>query len=601
MEIQLSRRALVAGGTMAGMAAAVGGAALPVREAAADEAASQAPSGYLCPEDWLGQPPVVDEGSVVDEVTVDVLVLGSGHAGTQAALAAVQEGASVAVVEKQDKDMYWCFGEDLGTFNSQFLTERGFGGYDLGEVVSEFMRRTGGNASADIVRLYVENSGEMLDNLVSILPEESTVFDIDGGQCIVQHCYGKESGADYPVEVGGLKSWATSLRTIGNVPDYPVDGREGVTRMTELEIDTRLAAEALGAVWYFGHEAVVLEQDETGRVTGALAKDPGGNYVRFNANKGVLLACGDFSGNAAMVYNLIDGVNEAAARMGKTADDLVSMGRDGSGIKMGCWAGGYLQSHPRPSMNNNSGVPGPFGTAPFLVLNVKGKRFYNEALSEYGSNCTWRQPVGLLAAVTDANYIKTVQGASADHGAPDWGAPSFLEAAQADMAKVPGSGAEGAPVTKCDILNVANPSTQVVYAGDTLEEVLGYLGYEGEALETALASIARYNELCAAGCDSDYGKDADLMIAIDTPPFYGFRGNNSGARGTGLVTVCGLVTDENLNVLGADHSTPIEGLYAAGNCLGQRYGATYVMPVAGNSIGMAMTHGRVAGRIIAGL
>ena len=296
-----------------------------------------------------------------------------------------------------------CFGEDLGTFNSQFLTERGYGGYDLGEVVSEFVRRAGGNASSDIVRLYVENSGEMLDNLISILPEESNVFDIDGGQCVIQHCYGKESGEDYPVIVGGLKSWATSIRTIGNSADYAVDGREGVSRMTELEIYSRLAAEGLGATWYFGHEATVLVQNDDGDVTGAIAKGPDGAYVRFNAAKGVLLACGDFSGNATMVYNLLDGVSEANARIGKTAEDMTGSGQDGSGIKMGCWAGGYLQPPPRPSMNNNSGVPGPFGTAPFLVLNCKGKRFYNEALSEYGSNCTWRQPIGILVAITDAN------------------------------------------------------------------------------------------------------------------------------------------------------------------------------------------------------
>ena len=36
---------------------------------------------------------------------------------------------------------------------------------------------------------------------------------------------------------------------------------------------------------------------------------------------------------------------------------------------------------------------------------------------------------------------------------------------------------------------------------------------------------------------------------------------------------------------------PIEGLYVAGNCLGGRYGFGYSTPFAGNSVGMAMTHG----------
>ena len=69
----------------------------------------------------------------------------------------------------------------------------------------------------------------------------------------------------------------------------------------------------------------------------------------------------------------------------------------------------------------------------------------------------------------------------------------------------------------------------------------------------------------------------------------------------GLVTVAGLVTDDNFNVLREDYTTPVKGLYAAGNCLGQRFGIGYSTPSAGISIGIAMTHGRVAGKYVAAL
>lgn len=59
-----------------------------------------------------------------------------------------------------------------------------------------------------------------------------------------------------------------------------------------------------------------------------------------------------------------------------------------------------------------------------------------------------------------------------------------------------------------------------------------------------------------------------------------------------MVTLSGLVTDETQNVLTTDWK-PIKGLYAAGNCLGGRYGFGYSTPFAGNSVGMAMTHGLV--------
>jgi hypothetical protein len=622
MDRELSRRSFIAGAALAGgLASGVAAFGLAGCSPTGDDTGTSAnetptndtpatgeggelspaagqPKGYLCVEDWLGIPPVIDNTEIKETISVDVVVLGSGHAGTQAALAAAQSGAKVAVVEEQEKETYMMFGEDLATFNSDFLTRRGFGGYNLGEIVSEFVRRSQGNILTELIKSYVENSGEMLDNLISILPAESNVFDIEGGQCAVQICYGKNSSTDYPVIVGGLKSWASSIRTLGTAATYPVDGREGVSRMTEIEIYSRLAAEELGAVWYFGHKATVLTQGTDGEITGAIAQDASGAYVKFEAAKGVIIACGDFSGNADMVYNLIDAVNESNVRLGKTREDMGSMGRDGSGIKLGCWAGGYIEPHPRGSMNNNSAVPGSFGAAPLLVLNNDGKRFFNEALSEYGSACLMRQPKGLFASIMDSKYAQSVTGGSCDHGAADFGVPFFWEQAQEDMEAAAGTGAAGSPVTNMDILSLENPSTSTVFAGETIEEVLGYLGYAGGALDNAVVSIKRYNELCAKGTDEDFGKDGNLMVSVDTPPFYGFVRENSGARGTGLVTVCGLVTNEGFEVLNEDRSGPIGELYAVGNSLGQRYGGIYVMPIAGNSIGMAMTHGRVVGKLL---
>lgn len=67
------------------------------------------------------------------------------------------------------------------------------------------------------------------------------------------------------------------------------------------------------------------------------------------------------------------------------------------------------------------------------------------------------------------------------------------------------------------------------------------------------------------------------------------------------MTPTGFVTDENLNVLQGDYTTPVKGPYVAGNCLGYRCGPGYSTPSAGCSMGMAMTHGRVLGKIVAAL
>ena len=89
------------------------------------------------------------------------------------------------------------------------------------------------------------------------------------------------------------------------------------------------------------------------------------------------------------------------------------------------------------------------------------------------------------------------------------------------------------------------------------------------------------------------------MVPIETPPFYTAVRKNSKTTSAGLVTLAGVETNNNLQVIDVAGNV-IPGLYAAGNCLGERYGNSYATPFAGNSIGMAMTHGRVAGKIITG-
>jgi hypothetical protein len=85
------------------------------------------------------------------------------------------------------------------------------------------------------------------------------------------------------------------------------------------------------------------------------------------------------------------------------------------------------------------------------------------------------------------------------------------------------------------------------------------------------------------------------MIPVDEPPFYGCIGRMIGGTRPFMVTVSGIVTDAKLRPLNKD-GQPIKGLFVCGNTLGGRYGLGYSTPFAGNSIGMAMTHGWMAGK-----
>ena len=603
----IDRRNFVAGAALAGGALAVSGLATAPMAARADEDAAEEPTfttpvpGYVCSTDWLGEAPTIDPSEIAQTYDYDVVILGAGHAGTQAALAAAQEGAKVAVVEAQDEDAMTWYGDDTAAYNSQFMIDKGYGPYDTAEIANEYWRRSGCRANLDIIKLYVENSGEMFDNIVALTPETSNAFE-DGHYCI-QHAYEKEDGSFYPLERGGVKAWATSYQTMGDKNPDPVNGREGLSRLSELETYCMLASQDLGADWYFGHTGVVLVQDDEDAVTGAIAQTADGSYVQFNAAKGVLLATGDFSSNADMVYNLFDDGNEWGIRVGQDPARMCSFARNGAGHKMGCWAGGSIEPSPRAAMSTSKAPGSPWGTAPFLYLNCEGKRYFNESNAPAISPSTLRQPLGFNCIITDANYMDSIKVSGIDHGAPNWGYEPQVEQMQADMANVELDNPEGSPVTSTEIvtLDLANAGTSTVYASNTLEGLFHLLGYEGEALDNAVASVERYNELCASGVDSDYGKDADTLIPVTTPPFYGCVEPHEGTTKATLVTLAGLLTDGNLNVMKLDRSEPIKGLYAAGNCLGQRYAICYATPSAGNSIGMAMTHGRVAGKIMAAL
>ena len=613
MEKSMSRRNFVAGAATVGLAGAVAGTLTGVNRAQAEEAHEAAVTSYYqCKEDWLGLPP--ETGEPAETYDCDVLVLGGGHAGIHAALAAAEGGAKVIVVEKWAEDMRKVKGEDIGHINSQWLIDQGYGPYDVGEVTNEFVRRAGGRCNPEIIRKFVANSGEMFDHLQSLVtwPDERIhimptternpdVSPYDPSQVICQVSGVTADGpVEYPMMCGGNGSYAAVAQFMGEIShDNSIPGCAAMSRLDEVMQFAILKGEELGAEWHYGERALKLTTDESGAVTGAISqKLDDDTYVQYNAKTGVILCTGDYSGDAKMTWNLNADIAEFNARQGLTQDDLFSPFADctGDGQKMACWVGGVMEPTPRASMNTGGGGGGPWGTCPYLFLNANGERFCNEANAVGITEATLLQPAGTVCTVTDANYYETLKNAGLDHGAPNYGRPVYYEELVEDMEAIELENPDGGPVRTCTIAE-RNPST--VYASETLEGALKLAGYEGDALQTALDQVAKYNELCATGKDSQYGKDSKYMVPIDTPPFYTAPASNSKTTSAGLVTLAGVETNNNLQVVDAAGNV-IPGLYAAGNCLGERYGNSYATPFAGNSIGMAMTHGRVAGKIITG-
>lgn len=135
-------------------------------------------------------------------------------------------------------------------------------------------------------------------------------------------------------------------------------------------------------------------------------------------------------------------------------------------------------------------------------------------------------------------------------------------------------------------MNTAPPEGKKAQA-DTIEELATKMEVP---VETFKATIARYNELCKLGKDLDFGKRADRLTPIETPPFY---------AGTAviafLVVLGGLNVNTKLQPLDSEWKI-IPGLYLAGNTVGNRFANDYPTMCSGLSHGFAWTTGYLAGK-----
>ena len=116
------------------------------------------------------------------------------------------------------------------------------------------------------------------------------------------------------------------------------------------------------------------------------------------------------------------------------------------------------------------------------------------------------------------------------------------------------------------------------------------MDFDADQKATFLATVARYNELAAAGEDTDFGKPAYRLTDVEAAPFYAAR-----IGGELLVTTHGVITDVNAQPLRTDGSV-IEGLYVCGNDQGGFYPHNYPSNFTGINAGRCATFGRIAAK-----
>ena len=522
--------------------------------------------------DWLGEAPEIADADITEEIDTEVLVVGCGTGGWITAMTAAEEGAKVLVVEKGEKPTN--IREDIGAINSriqQAEIEKDPGlAIDKMEALQDIVRYASGYVDSDLVKVWIEESGEMVDWLTDLM--EST------GNWTMS----LEGGIGNREDPGRDKAYAT-----GHSPHKTEDAPEEVNTSSTFQDH----CDELGVEWKLSTALVKLDQDESGKVTGIIAQDQNDqHYIRINASKGVILATGGYATNTDMMLAL-----QPMTMKMKVNVPIGSKG-DGSGIKAILWAGGEMDPcHASMMFNRACCLPTEtagyktngkwfwFGEQPFLKVNLDGKRFCNESGPyEFMLHSMYMQPYHTYCDIFDANSKEYCE--------------QFDEVGCCRLFPFDNGALSNRDFDSCwnDMMEGENSHLEMGYLqkADTLEELAEKLDIPVDAF---VETVNRYNELCEKGVDEDYGKEKHRMTPVNEAPFYGIR-----TCAWHLTTLDGCRINTDMQVIRED-GTPIEGLYATGDVTGGFFANNYPNLFTGLACGRTMTFGRRAAKIVAKL
>ena len=535
----------------------------------------QLPTGDA--NDWLGKEPDIDETAITETVDTDILIVGAGNGGMFAAAYAAANGLNFRVIEQNanvQDTRHW-----YGAVDSAAAKEAGEPATDKAKLLSEISRYASGKCDQRVVKTWINESAAMHDFMRSILEDKyGWVCDFTSGSEAAWPAENAEHNTDYLYPV--------------QEHNYMASESASGTPRNELLLQY---IQELGYDVDFKTSLAKLEKNSDGRITGIIAQSTeDDHFIRYNANKGVLLACGGFPGNPYMMEQLDPlGTSVTTACSYSPADK-------GYGIRAAVWAGANLDKEAAPMLFDRGIVapgvdagyvdsdsafggkafPGKIrqynpGTQPFLKVNRNGERFANESCP-YNDivYAAAHQPGRVYAQICDANILEDAKrfhtiGCSAQTRN---GGEKYIQGKMDEAI-------EAGALFKCD----------------TLDELADKMGFTGAAKDTFLATVERYNELYDKQNDEDFGKPAYRLSAIRTAPFYG-----CWLGASLLTTEQGIAINEKGQALDTNNQ-PMEGLYVTGDMSGSFFANNYPCLMAGVAMGRTLTYAMKAVKQMAGL
>lgn len=487
---------------------------------------------------FMPKPEPIADKDIASTKTFDVVVVGAGASGVPAALSAAENGAKVAVLQKQAIVV-----SQGNTGSGIDLANSDKAGIEA--LVSRLTNDNNHRCNPALLREWAYNSGEAVSWVIDRAKK--------GGATVVNQGTKPQHGIK---KINGYTmNYVTSY--FGPKPYTTGDGMRALAK----------TAQKAGVKFFFNMPASQLVQEKSGRVIGVIAKGRDGKYHKFMARKGVILSSGDYQNNKEMCNFFIPDLKNFERKQ---------MDRTGDGFAMAYWAGGVIEpiGHTKMLHDFDAG-PASMCDMPFLSVNRKGERFVNEtvAMSLMNNYLRDAENAGHYSQVFDSNYMTQ---------AADW--PGRLVSPEGMKNYMPED-----PSPKKGVY----PSQTNTYVADTLEELAKKLECDPK---TFVANVKRYNELCESGKDDDFGKPADKMLPVVKAPFYGIH------RRMRISTLCsGMLVNEHHQALDAD-GQPINGLYVIGNLGGGFYGGVdYPLTVFGLSLGRCYTFGYLTGKRVAKL
>lgn len=500
----------------------------------------------------------VQESGETIEKTADVVIIGGGGAGLAAAVSALENNATVIVLEKMptlggstimaggqynavDKKR-----QESHTMRPELIEE--IASYTKDEPVNDIHKRL-----MDELSKQIQDYKKSKNTVVFDSPQLHALQSFKGGdqqgnlELIEKFAYGAEEsvnwlenlGVDFHDEVATVTGalWQRTHQFVKPLVTGPIEAYiehiENAKDEAEIMLETEVSD-------------IIMENGKAVGVKGI----QGNREVVINANKGIIIATGGFARN-----------HELVAKYNKDWDDLSnlnstnSISATGDGIIMAENAGANLVGmehiqllpvgHPETGgMAGNISI----NAANQIFINKNGQRFVAEdSRRDTLTKALLDQPDQIMWIVHDAHeyYDEDVKN-------------DFNES----------------------IGQLVKSGTAV--KGDTIEELAAKMNVDPNTLKE---TVDAYNKAVKGETTDPLGKKL-MQDTFDKAPFYA-----SVRVPTIHHTMGGIEINTDTQVIGSDGNV-IKGLYAAGEVTGGIHGANRL---GGNAIPDTVVYGRIAG------